>query len=425
MQVEVRATPTIYEARGEFQLNVETVRHAGVGALYEQFARLKARLEAAGWFAPERKRPLPRFPRAVGIVTSLRAAALSDVLTTLARSMPSLAVILYPASVQGGGAAAEIAAAIAVANARAEVDVLIVCRGGGSIEDLWAFNEEVRRAGGARLAPSGRERGGARDRFHDLRLCRRRERADADRRRGAGSRQSAPRSWSRSPRSARAGDAVRSARSRLGCSASTARRGASCIPPSVSRRSASASNRWRCGSPVPLPPRKRSGSARSPPAAQMLARLLRAPPRGRDRRRAPPRTLAARRERPRGRAGASAREARAGSSAPQSARRPRTRLQHRDHREPASSCRTRRKRPSGPHCGCVSRAEPPRRRSRARQRTRRRQTLCRAPYASSGSGFSMAPSPRNFATDSRGRPRGDPRGREQTTSAFCARWRSA
>lgn len=143
MQVEVRATPTIYEARGEFQLNVETVRLAGIGALYEQFARLKARLEAAGWFAPARKRPLPRFPRVVGIVTSVRAAALSDVLTTLERRLPSLPVILYPASVQGSGAAAEIAAAIALANSRAEVDVLIVCRGGGSIEDLWAFNEEA------------------------------------------------------------------------------------------------------------------------------------------------------------------------------------------------------------------------------------------------------------------------------------------
>ncbi len=143
MQVEVRALPTIYEARGEFQLNVETVRLAGVGALYEQFARLKARLEAAGWFAPERKRPLPRFPRAIGIVTSRRAAALSDVLTTLARRMPFVPVILYPASVQGGSAAAEIAAAIGEANARAEVEVLIVCRGGGSIEDLWAFNEEA------------------------------------------------------------------------------------------------------------------------------------------------------------------------------------------------------------------------------------------------------------------------------------------
>ncbi len=141
-QVEVRAVPTIYEARGEFQLSVETVRLSGLGALYERFARLKARLEAAGWFAAARKRPLPAFPRAIGIVTSLRAAALADVLTTLRRRMPALPVILYPASVQGAGAAAEIAAAIGAANAHAEVDALIVCRGGGSIEDLWAFNEE-------------------------------------------------------------------------------------------------------------------------------------------------------------------------------------------------------------------------------------------------------------------------------------------
>ena len=142
-QVEVRATATIYEPRGEFQLTVETIRRSGLGALYERFARLKARLEAAGWFAAARKRALPSFPRAIGLVTSLRAAALSDVLTTLRRRMPSLPVILYPASVQGEGAAQEIAAAIAAANAHAKVDVLIVCRGGGSIEDLWAFNEEL------------------------------------------------------------------------------------------------------------------------------------------------------------------------------------------------------------------------------------------------------------------------------------------
>jgi exodeoxyribonuclease VII large subunit len=141
-QVEVRATPTIYEARGEFQLTVETVRRSGFGALYERFARLRARLEAAGWFAEARKRALPSFPRAVGIVTSPRAAALSDVLATLRRRMPHLPVILYPASVQGEGATREIAGAIASANDHAKVDVLIVCRGGGSIEDLWAFNEE-------------------------------------------------------------------------------------------------------------------------------------------------------------------------------------------------------------------------------------------------------------------------------------------
>ena len=143
LAVEVRATPTIYEARGEFQLNVETVRLAGLGALYERFVRLKARLEAAGWFDAGRKRELPAYPRAIGIVTSTRAAALSDVLSTLARRWSAARVIVYPTPVQGDGAAAEIAAAIALANARRDVDVLIVCRGGGSLEDLWSFNEEA------------------------------------------------------------------------------------------------------------------------------------------------------------------------------------------------------------------------------------------------------------------------------------------
>jgi len=143
LAVEVRATPSIYEARGEFQLNVESVRLAGIGALYEKFAQLKAKLEAAGWFAAARKRPIPAFPGAIGIVTSIRAAALRDILTTLARRWPSARVIVYPASVQGAGAAVEIAQAIATANDRREVDVLIVGRGGGSIEDLWAFNEEA------------------------------------------------------------------------------------------------------------------------------------------------------------------------------------------------------------------------------------------------------------------------------------------
>ena len=143
LQVEVRATPSIYEARGEFQLNVENVRLAGVGALYEKFAQLKAKLEAAGWFADARKRPLPEYPRAIGIVTSTRAAALRDILTTLRRRWPAAPVIIYPTAVQGEGAAADIARAIRTANERAEVDVLIVGRGGGSIEDLWAFNEEA------------------------------------------------------------------------------------------------------------------------------------------------------------------------------------------------------------------------------------------------------------------------------------------
>ena len=143
LAVEVRATPSIYEQKGEFQLNVDAVRHAGLGALYERFLRLKAALEAQGLLDGARKRPLPRFPRGVGIVTSPRGAAVRDVLATLHRRWPSLPVIVYPALVQGDGAARDIAEAIATANRRAEVDVLIVCRGGGSLEDLWAFNEEA------------------------------------------------------------------------------------------------------------------------------------------------------------------------------------------------------------------------------------------------------------------------------------------
>ena len=143
LAVEVRATPSIYEARGEFQLNVETIRLAGMGALYERFVKVKERLETAGWFSEARKRRPPDHPRAIGIVTSPRAAALSDVLTTLCRRSRASRIVVYPASVQGDAAAAEIAAAIALANRRREVDVLIVCRGGGSFEDLWPFNEEI------------------------------------------------------------------------------------------------------------------------------------------------------------------------------------------------------------------------------------------------------------------------------------------
>ncbi|TDR81581.1 exodeoxyribonuclease VII large subunit [Paludibacterium purpuratum] len=142
-QVELRGLPSLYEARGEFQINVETVRAAGLGRLFEAFERLKAQLSAEGLFAAERKRPIPHLPRAVGIVTSPAAAALRDVVTTLTRRMPGLPLILYPTQVQGDAAAAQIAEAIKLAGARAEVDVLIVCRGGGSIEDLWSFNEEV------------------------------------------------------------------------------------------------------------------------------------------------------------------------------------------------------------------------------------------------------------------------------------------
>ncbi|WP_018610516.1 exodeoxyribonuclease VII large subunit [Uliginosibacterium gangwonense] len=146
MQVEVRANISIYEARGDLQLAVDSIRRAGMGNLYEIFLRLKAQLETEGLFASARKRPLPALPAGIGIITSPAAAALQDVLSTLARRAPALPVVLYPSPVQGEGAAAQLASAIATANARATQDgvqVLLLCRGGGSMEDLWAFNEEV------------------------------------------------------------------------------------------------------------------------------------------------------------------------------------------------------------------------------------------------------------------------------------------
>ena len=143
IQVEVLALPSLYEARGEFQLTLEQMRPAGLGALFEAFERLKKKLELEGLFAESRKRHLPLFPARIGIVTSPQAAALRDVLTTLAKRMPGLPVVLYSTPVQGEGSAQKIAQAIEQANQRKECEVLIVCRGGGSIEDLWAFNEEV------------------------------------------------------------------------------------------------------------------------------------------------------------------------------------------------------------------------------------------------------------------------------------------
>ncbi|MWL86364.1 exodeoxyribonuclease VII large subunit [Cupriavidus sp. SW-Y-13] len=141
--VEVRAVVSMYEARGELQLGVEAMRRAGLGNLYEAFLRLKEKLAQAGLFDAERKRAIPAHPRAIGVVTSLQAAAMRDVLTTLQRRAPHVPVIVYPAPVQGAGSAEKIAAMLDAANARDECDVLILCRGGGSIEDLWSFNEEV------------------------------------------------------------------------------------------------------------------------------------------------------------------------------------------------------------------------------------------------------------------------------------------
>ncbi|WP_235835233.1 exodeoxyribonuclease VII large subunit [Piscinibacter terrae] len=140
--VEVRGRIAVYEPRGDLQFVVESMQRAGAGALFEQFLRLKARLEAEGLFAPERKRMLPRFPRRIGVVTSLGAAALHDVMTSFARRAPHVEIVVYPSLVQGAEAPEALVAAIAAANAHAVVDVLIVCRGGGSMEDLWSFNDE-------------------------------------------------------------------------------------------------------------------------------------------------------------------------------------------------------------------------------------------------------------------------------------------
>ncbi|MFM9969447.1 MAG: exodeoxyribonuclease VII large subunit, partial [Burkholderiales bacterium] len=143
MQVEVQGLVTLYENRGEFQLIAQSLRQAGRGTLFEAFLRLKEKLEKEGLFEEERKRPLPFLPRCIGIVTSTQGAALHDVLTTLARRNPSAEIIVYPTLVQGEGAGLLVARAIENAAKRMECEVLIVCRGGGSIEDLWAFNDEA------------------------------------------------------------------------------------------------------------------------------------------------------------------------------------------------------------------------------------------------------------------------------------------
>ena len=142
LQVELRGRLAVYEARGELQMVVESMQRLGAGQLYEEFLRLRARLAAEGLFDAQRKRPLPPFVRTVGVVTSLAGAALHDVVATLARRAPHVQVIVYPSLVQGADAPAALVAALAQVERRDEVDVVLVCRGGGSLEDLWAFNDE-------------------------------------------------------------------------------------------------------------------------------------------------------------------------------------------------------------------------------------------------------------------------------------------
>ena len=140
--VLARVRVTLYEARGDFQLIVEHLEEAGVGALKREFERLKTQLAAEGLFDLARKRPLPRIPRRIGVITSPTGAAVRDVLHVLQRRFPPASVLIYPARVQGAAAAPSLVQALRLASARRECDVLILARGGGSLEDLWAFNDE-------------------------------------------------------------------------------------------------------------------------------------------------------------------------------------------------------------------------------------------------------------------------------------------
>ncbi|NGR08845.1 exodeoxyribonuclease VII large subunit [bacterium SGD-2] len=140
---EFRVTVTLYEPRGDYQVQVESMRRAGQGDLHEAFLRLKQKLDAEGLFDPARKRPIPRHPRRIGVVTSLAAAALRDVLTAMARRAAHVQVIVYPAAVQGPDAPPALIQALQTAAQRREVDTLLLVRGGGSLEDLWCFNDEA------------------------------------------------------------------------------------------------------------------------------------------------------------------------------------------------------------------------------------------------------------------------------------------
>ena len=143
LQVQAYGRVTVYEPRGQYQLVLRRIRSAGRGALLEAMERLKAKLQAEGLFETARKRPLPVLPRHIGIATSPTGAAIRDLLNVLTRRFPNLHIVVAPCRVQGDGAAAEIAAALDLLSARPEIELVICGRGGGSLEDLWAFNEEV------------------------------------------------------------------------------------------------------------------------------------------------------------------------------------------------------------------------------------------------------------------------------------------
>ncbi|NCW93379.1 MAG: exodeoxyribonuclease VII large subunit, partial [Actinobacteria bacterium] len=142
-KIEAKCFIGLYEARGEYQLNIELIRHAGAGLLSEAFNQLKEKLLKEGLFEPSRKKPIPQFPKSIGVITSPTGAAIEDILITLKRRSPHIPIFIYPSLVQGKEAPLAIVKAIETANTRMECDVLILARGGGSIEDLWAFNEEI------------------------------------------------------------------------------------------------------------------------------------------------------------------------------------------------------------------------------------------------------------------------------------------
>jgi exodeoxyribonuclease VII large subunit len=142
-KIEAKCFIGLYEARGEYQLNIELIRHAGAGLLSEAFNQLKEKLLKEGLFEPSRKKPIPQFPKSIGVITSPTGAAIEDILITLKRRSPHIPVFIYPTLVQGKEAPSVIVKALEIANTRMECDVLILARGGGSIEDLWAFNEEI------------------------------------------------------------------------------------------------------------------------------------------------------------------------------------------------------------------------------------------------------------------------------------------
>jgi hypothetical protein len=179
LKVVARGKISVYDPKGEYQILCEHMEPKGLGSLQQAFEQLKKKLAAEGLFDPARKRPLPALPRRIGLVTSIDGAALRDVIRVLRRRYPNAHLVISPTRVQGEGAGREVAHAIRKVARIEAVDVIIVARGGGSLEDLWAFNEEVLARAIVASPVPGDFRRRPRNRFHDLRFRRRPARADA------------------------------------------------------------------------------------------------------------------------------------------------------------------------------------------------------------------------------------------------------